>query len=313
MPVQITMSKKDIPEHLLKFFKPTPSIKRKDDTLVPYRFALAVQADGWHLRSGMPWLKRNAMPESATDRPTTTIEYVYLLAKSQSYYFDAEAIKQPSTGQTGKAASFKRVTKEKLIPGQSATQHRNDRDDNECGESGRLFRSSDLFFKTWQGAIMADETPIALVVNTNGYSGAHFATFPEKLVDPMILAGTSAHGVCSECGAPWVRAVEKIGGSWEERKAAGAPMRYGMNNNKGEAITNYGNSQSQTTGWRPSCKCEHNQPVPATVLDCFNGSGTTGRVANRLGRAYIGVDVAEEYLTDLSAKRMENIQYEMSW
>lgn len=69
----------------------------------------------------------------------------------------------------------------------------------------------------------------------------------------------------------------------------------------------------QTVGWQATCQCSVEDVVPATVLDPFNGSGTTGRVANRLGRAYIGVDVAEEYLTDLSAKRMENIQYEMSW
>lgn len=246
-------------------------LKPKDKVLIPARFALAAQADGWYVRSDLPWMKRNCMPESAEDRPTTVIEYVYLLAKSPEYYFDVEAIKQPSTKQNGKAASFKRDTKEMLIPGQSATQHREDREDRE--DTGtRFFRSSDLFFKTWQGAITnEDDDPIALVVNPVGYSGAHFATWPERLVEPMILAGTSAHGVCNHCGAHWER-------------------------------------DQVPAGWAPSCTCENNQPIPATVLDPFAGSGTSIRVANKLGRDGIGIDISNRYLEELAPARVSNIQ-----
>lgn len=266
-------------------------LKPKDLCMIPARFALAAQADGWYLRSDIIWAKPSCMPESVTDRPTKAHEYIYLLTKSTKYFYDAEAIKEGSTGQTGKAATFKRETKDHLLPGQSAIQRRIERGDS-FDTGGRNKRS------VW-------------TVATNPYHGAHFATWPEKLCEPMILAGTSSHGVCPKCGAQWERVVGKTGGNWEERKAAGAPMRYGMNNNKGEAITNYGNSATTTTGWQPTCTCDAGEPIPATVLDPFNGSGTSGRAANRLGRYYIGVDISAEYLTELAPERLGNIQTQM--
>ena len=133
-------------------------------------------------------------------------------------------------------------------------------------------------------------------IATTPYSGAHFATFPPALVEPCILAGTSAAGQCPHCGAPWERVVEKNGGNWESRKASGAPMRYGQNNNKGQAITNYGGSYSTTLTWRPTCACPEHTPVPQLVLDPFGGAGTTALVALRHGRRAVLLDLNAAYL-----------------
>ena len=133
---------------------------------------------------------------------------------------------------------------------------------------------------------------------------AHFATYPEKLVEPCIKAGTSARGCCPECGAPWGRVVErtamvvKPGPSRDERSQNGE-LRTQVNGTMLEPPT------STTTGWQPTC--EHNaEPIPCTVLDPFHGSGTTGIVALRLGRAYVGVDVSQEYLGGVTQERIAN-------
>lgn len=281
-------------------------LKPKDKVMIPARFALAAQADGWYVRSDMPWMKRNCMPESAEDRPTTTVEYIYLLAKSPNYYFDAEAIRQPSRDYgTRKRDTGAYYTDGVMTNGQP---HKGLRDQNYT-ETGRLFRSSDLLFKTWQGAILnEDDDPIALIANPSGYTGAHFATWPEKLTEPMILAGTSSRGVCGRCGAPWERVVDKT------------PMQIEKTQRNQERGTRTGTSgtmiepaRSITTGWQPGCNCDAGDPIPATVLDPFNGSGTTGRVSARLGRDYIGIDISQEYLEQLAPQRVANVQMELTF
>jgi len=135
-------------------------------------------------------------------------------------------------------------------------------------------------------------------------------------VTPMILAGTSAHGVCSACGNPYVRVVERTEPTyWSERKA------YDYNGRKAESKPNdnymsiskgrpensgVGYRHVATTGWAATCACDA-PVVPATVLDCFSGAGTTAIVAKRLGRRFIGIDLNEEYC-QLAQKRIEQEQ-----
>jgi len=124
------------------------------------------------------------------------------------------------------------------------------------------------------------------------YKEAHFATFGKKWIEPCILAGTSEKGCCPECGSPWVRVVEKSGGttgkSWHDHSN---DLGYGQRKNESGMDT----YQVTTTGWSPSCSCLNNEPLPATVLDPFAGSGTTGLVAYEHGREFIGIELSPDY------------------
>jgi hypothetical protein len=106
-----------------------PGLKNKNLCGIPWRFAFAAQADGFYLRSDVIWHKPNPMPESVTDRPTKAHEYLFLLSKQERYYYDAEAIKEPAQVWTGQAARFERTgpVSEHVIPGQTAAQHRPNR------------------------------------------------------------------------------------------------------------------------------------------------------------------------------------------
>lgn len=118
---------------------------------------------------------------------------------------------------------------------------------------------------------------------------SHFATFPTEIPRRAIKAGTSERGVCPACGAPWVRTTEKIRPS----EYAGKGQRWG-NDGNGMRMPDKFNTETITTGWAPSCACG-GDPVPATVLDCFLGSGTTLLVADQLGRDGIGIELNPDY------------------
>ena len=108
---------------------------------------------------------------------------------------------------------------------------------------------------------------------------------------PCILAGTSERGVCAQCGAPWGREVEPTEGYKKAVEKWYTSLTNNTHGNKGLSMAaNY-----QTTGWQPTC--DHDaEPVPATVLDPFCGSGTTGVVALRHGRSFIGIELNPEYV-----------------
>lgn len=268
---------------------------------IPWRFAFAAQADGWLLRSDVIWAKGlsflldyagSCMPESVQDRPTKGHEYIFLLAKRADYYFDMEAVREPArTGYNGSTFTNGKTAaaREHLAPVGRAERQ------NQDGANGRQIRS------VW-------------AISPQPYSAAHFAVWPPHLVEPMIKASTSAHGVCSRCGAPWEREVERDPANMLARHERGEPMRHGLNGataSRASAVGRFSGAIT-TTGWRPTCDCTTGEPVPATVLDCFSGSGTTGRVALKLGRNYIGCDVSEQYLTELAPERMSNVQMEMA-
>ena len=148
-------------------------VKPKDLIGIPWRVAFALQSDGWYLRQDIIWHKPNPMPESVRDRCTKAHEYIFLLAKSERYFFDSEAMKESATSNSsGAAASFKRSGSKRAqaIPNQSVGTHREDREDVAYNET-RNRRS------VW-------------TVPTSPYSGAHFATFPPALIEPCILAGS---------------------------------------------------------------------------------------------------------------------------
>lgn len=251
-----------------------PGLKPKDLVGIPWLVAFALRSDGWYLRSDIIWHKKNPMPESVTDRPTKAHEYLFLLAKSQRYFYDADAIREP--GQDwGKRDRTN--WQGRNIPGQKPQLGCED-----CDASGGRNKRS-----VW-------------TIATEPHPYAHFATFPIKLVEPCILAG-SAETACGVCGAPYERIVEtidtknRLGESWHDHKddlgrgqrgcppAEGAPER-------------------KTTGFRPTCDHDDNTGR-SIILDPFMGSGTTGLRAQQLRRQWVGIELSQEYI-DIAKQRL---------
>lgn len=275
--------------------KKISNLKPKDLIGIPWRVAFALQADGWWLRQDIIWAKGCSgvytggavMPESVTDRPTKAHEYIFLLSKSQKYFYDAEAVKEASNGQTGKAANFARESKEDLIPNQKHKQHRKNR--LSTIDNGSRNRRS-----VW-------------TVSTRPYKGAHFAVFPPDLIKPCIKAGCP-HKICTECGAPHIRVVKKNnppndGKTKSHYKKGMAANRLAMKRQaareRGEEYVN----KVKTLSWQPTCTCNA-EATPGTVLDPFFGSGTTGLVAQELGRKWIGIELNATYC-DLAKQRIK--------
>jgi DNA modification methylase len=260
-------------------------LKPKDLVGIPWRVAFALQADGWYLRSDIIWSKPNPMPESVTDRPTKSHEYLFLLTKSPRYFFDADAVREEGSGRNWATAGGN-------IMGAGVHKHIDkfvDRGEGRNREDafGRNIRS------VWN-------------IATRPYPGAHFAVFPPELPERCIKAGSSEHGVCSTCGAPYERIIERIGGPppGDHRQREGfddtSKQAHASGTVDGSALSKvyreFGYAENRTVGWRPTCAHDSEPPVPAVVLDPFGGSGTVGMVANRLSRRAILIDLNPEYL-----------------
>ena len=286
----VSKTKQDLPTFAPHRGHHVEGLKSKDLMGMPWRVAFALQADGWYLRSDIIWSKINPMPESVQDRPTKAHEYIFLLTKSPKYYYDADAIKEEAVAERW--------------GGHKPMNLNNTKDTN--GVFRGLTRERDMMpshrnkRSVWE-------------INTHPSPEAHFATFPEKLVEPCIMAGTSEKGVCTECGKPWDRTFTRTDDRhWSERgdyssKKLQALKETGFRNDGGGAFEG---SAYHPTGWQPTCECNADI-VPATVLDPFVGSGTTMAVAQRLGRRGIGTDLNEEYLA-LAAKRLRSISMPMN-
>lgn len=148
----------------------TRRLKHKDMVPVPWMVAMALQADGWYLRSDIIWHKPNPMPESVTDRPTKAHEYLFLLTKAARYYYDADAIKEPQT-----AGSLARWT-------EGARRVNGAKSDARTGK--------DTSFTTSGFLPDGRNRRSVWTIATQSYPGAHFATMPEALIEPCILAGS---------------------------------------------------------------------------------------------------------------------------
>jgi len=145
-----------------------PGLAQKQLIGIPWRVAFALQADGWYLRSDIIWSKPNPMPESVTDRPTKAHEYLFLLSKSPRYYFDADAVREDGAGRLDLG--------------------RMKRPEARLGEGGVW--ASDNSLRDEPGRNLRTVWTIA----TEPYPGAHFATFPRKLVEPCVKAGCPEGG-----------------------------------------------------------------------------------------------------------------------
>ena len=251
-------------------------------------------------------------------RPTTSHEHIFMLAKSEDYYSDKQAVEEPLaessikrvsqpnfSNQTGGEKDFangvnpNRSARKTLENFASSVRFGGDKADGygQSTYSGNE-RDPDLSAGSNKRTVWN--------INPKPYLGAHFATWPPDLVETMIKAGTSERGVCPSCGAPWVRVVHK--GKPHPRPDNPNPglpytAESGMTQGTG-ATTLHMTRTTKTVNWRPSCDCPEHDPIPAVVLDMFVGSGTTLQVARQLGRLGIGLDLSFDYLRDEARQRL---------
>lgn len=212
---------------IVRVSKNVSGLKPKDLIGLPWRVAFALQADGWYLRQDIIWNKPNAMPESVTDRPTKSHEYLFLLSKNPKYYYEHECIKEPAVygtldvrGSDGAFGQAQKMKREEKVRGSF---------DGKYGkEAFRAIRDKRNKRSVW-------------TVSTKPLKVAHFATFPEDLIEPCVLAGC---------------------------------------------------------------------PLDGVVLDPFFGSGTTGLVALKHGRNFIGIELNPEYIK-IAEKRLNEVQLEL--
>ncbi len=253
---------------------------------IPWRVALALQADGWILRQDIIWAKPSPMPESVRNRCTKAHEYIFLLTARQGYYYDTEAIKEAGSGPVSAAAGGNLVGKGVHKRGDGFVDNGDGR--NRESATGCNKRS------VW-------------TVSSQGYEGAHFATFPPKLIEPCILAGTSEYGACARCGSPWRRVVETEEGERASEDERGNRDRSMVRNRQGLTGSLDGKPQKVSTkGWEPTCTCGIEEVRPCRVLDPFMGSGTTALVSLKHGRWCWGIDLSRTYLLNHAIKRIQD-------
>ena len=257
---------------------PQIGLKPKDLCLIPSRLALALQSDGWWVRSQIIWAKKSAMPESVTDRPTCAHETIWLLTKSARYFYDAEAVKEPA------------VTGDILHPrGRGQIDSRG----SSAERYGDTPRTSDTSMANQRNVWHLGPAP---------FPEAHFATFVPEIPRRAILAGTSEYGCCMDCGAPWKRVVKTTARKEKIETTDSTKAAY-LGRTHRQFSGGFAPTESVETQWKPTCAHESAPVVPCTVLDPFYGAGTTGLVASRLGRSFIGIELNPEYIA-LAERRL---------
>jgi DNA modification methylase len=220
-------------------------------------------------------------------RPTKGHEYLFLLAKSDRYFADQEAVREPRTMRPQSRPNGRKAARpDSLLPAQTySTAQREDLgvDGNPGGRNPRT---------VW-------------VVATAPYPGAHFATFPPDLVEPCVKAGTSGGGQCEACGSPWAPVVD-----WafepqtdvaQEKGVRGAGEQKPLDQSNGRQGFPRGTTVSTVRGYRPTCLCGA-PSAPCLVLDPFSGAGTTALVSLRLGRCFVGCELKPEYVQQSVAR-----------
>ncbi len=258
-------------------------LKPKELVGIPWRVAFALQADGWYLRADIVWSKPNPMPESVMDRPTKAHEYVFLLAKSEAYFYDAVAIFESVAGTEHSRGSGVNPKARANEPGAGVKQN--------ASFSGAV-----------NGLVAVRNRRTVWQIQTQPYPGAHFATFPEALPDLCIRAGTSERGACPDCGAPYERIVEKGAALVDQQKACGGDADGGYDGQATKAYEGTGAQNASdvkrrilegmrerlTLGWRPACGCAigcPDEPDAFEYIETPTGEGGQEDRSLEVGRA----------------------------
>lgn len=236
------------------------NLKQKDLVGIPWMVAFALKKAGWYLRNEIIWNKLNPQPDSSKDRCAKSHEHVFLLSKSPNYFYDWYGVSVPQKEISIKRAGSKnKVEKRKdygddnyAISGESQEKrYKKMREELATLKDGDILRCNRK--DVWTLATASGDKDDS---KTN-----HFAIFPQEIVMPCIVAGSSTGGCCSKCQTPLVRKEKSI-------------------------------------EFEFSCDCGIGEVKECIVLDPFNGSGTTGKVCKANNRKYVGIDINEDYLND---------------
>ena len=243
-------------------------------TLQNYRLILKmIDEQGWILRNIIIWHKPNHMPSSAKDRFSNSYEPVFMLVKRRKYWSDLDAVREPYTGPLNRWGGEKLKAK-----GQSGWDK---------GTGQQTYRDRDM-----RPNKLGKHPGDIWRVPTHPFPGAHFATFPPKLVEPMIKFGCP-QWICKKCGKARERITEiayKI-----KSKSISRSIKEGKEKEVGLVARNFtGNALHYTLGWT-NCGCNAGWRS-GVVLDPFMGAGTTAVVANKLKRDWVGMELNEEYI-----------------
>jgi len=311
------------------------SQKPKDLMGIPWRVAFALQADGWYFRSAMPWIKRNCMPESTTDRPTSAIEYIFLMTKSAKYFYDGEAIRVPAS-----YSADERKGRAKTDHKSMQTNERNGIRPKKQDATGNPTYTG--FNERWKGKHSATDDQAAgnrVLKNVKAAreeSGSHDQPFgatrnyrnsdpffeswqglyseggnplavvinPQARAElhfatfPDLLAATCIKAGTSEYGC-----CPKCGAPYQRIvEASGGTTGQSWHPHADDGVTGQvgfkddGSYRREFKGWKPGCSCGAGEPVPCVVLDPFMGSGTVAVVARELNRSSIGCELNPEYI-----------------
>lgn len=275
---------------------------------IPERFMLAMIERGWTLRNKIIWHKPNPMPSSVKDRFTNTWEYLFFFSKSKKYYFDLDAVREPH-----KTASIQRTQhnwdghREKKSSWQDMNIHKM------CHPKGKnpgdFMSITGILSATTRGLYEDRRSRLFLHaggknpgdcwdIPTRGFKGAHFATFPERLIEKPIK--TTPRWICKHCGTPKTRLTTTHRTRPTPNIAASRAEAKNADSKIAQPATRY-LTMHTTHGWTNcACKAGHK---PALILDIFMGSGTTAQVAKNLGRDYIGFELNPAYVK-LARKRL---------
>lgn len=275
---------------------------------IPWRLALALQADGWILRQDIVWHKPSPMPESVRDRCTKAHEYIFLLVKRPDYYFDPDGIAEPCSPNTharmsqdvmNQVGSARANGGGKMNGAMRAVVKGSTR---KLAEDRSGIKANGSFNAAMVQMVQTRNKRSVWKIATSGFKEAHFATFPPELPRLCISAGTSQVGCCAKCGAPRRRIVEKR--QVKRERPNDLVKRTGEAGTGNHCANTVAGVERTTTGWERTCKCNCEMIVPCTVLDPFSGAGTTVMVANQLGRNGIGIELNPEYAA-MSERRIE--------
>jgi len=266
--------------------KDSHGIKKKDLLGIPWIAAQRLRKDGWYLRNDCIWAKLGGFPDSTKDRFGRMHEYVFHFSKSEKYYFDHLAVREPAS-----ASSIARIN-QKNFDNQKGGE-------KDYGKTGvNLSRSARKTIENFAKNPGANIKNVWRLPTAQLRGIKHFAAFPSRLAEICIKSSTSEYGVSPTTGEPFVRVTKS------ERKATRNPKNI-KEDKTGKAcrdplrhVTSY-----ETIGWN-LLSGEICEPIPSLVLDPFSGSGQSGMAAIQNGRSYIGIELSPEYV-DISSKRIQ--------